>query len=233
MSSRVAEPRVRSVWPWCDTTNSAGEARRQGNDQRAEHAVGFLRILVHGEELARRIDQQVVQFGHQAAALRQSQIAMDAGQRNVERGLPVRRIAVDAAGRDLPGVAHARIEPRLIRVAMLCGCAAAHSRCAVWIVTGSATSPTASMRSCGSASMAKRVAKAPLLPMAASRRERASAVAFMGASPSFFGQAHAVGVDRDRHPLHGRAANRESPCTLGECFRLRQHPVNRCLRDIR
>jgi hypothetical protein len=54
-----------------DHHRAALELRRQAHDQRADHAVRLLRIPVRDEELAGRVDEQIVQFRIEAASFRQ------------------------------------------------------------------------------------------------------------------------------------------------------------------
>ena len=60
-----------------DLDRAAGEGRREDHDQRTDHVIGFLRILVGDKELAGPIDEQVVQRRPQTGAVGQSQIAPD------------------------------------------------------------------------------------------------------------------------------------------------------------
>ncbi len=92
--------------------------RRQQDHECADHAVGLLGVLVSREELTRSVHEQVVELGAQRAALRQAEIACDALERWIERAPPAPRVDLHLALADLPGVAHAPVEQRLVSQAI-------------------------------------------------------------------------------------------------------------------
>jgi hypothetical protein len=93
-----------------DLDGAACKVRRKDHDQRADHVIGFLRILVGDEELAGSIDQQVVQVRPQARAVGQSQIAPNPIEHWSERSSPRAALDRDAALGNLPAIADPRIE---------------------------------------------------------------------------------------------------------------------------
>lgn len=71
-----------------DLDGAAREIRGKDHNQRADHVIGFLRILVGEEELAGPIDEQVVQLRPQAGTVGQSQVALDPIEHWSERMSP-------------------------------------------------------------------------------------------------------------------------------------------------
>lgn len=97
-----------------DHKAAARELRRQAHDQRADHVVRLFRVLVRDEELAGRVDEQIVQLRPEPARLRQPQLAADLLKRRAKRFLPSALIDGDAAFGNLPGIADFRVEAGLI-----------------------------------------------------------------------------------------------------------------------
>lgn len=93
-----------------DHHRATREPRGQVHDQRADHVFRLLEVLVRYEELAGRVDQQVVQFRLEASALWQSAIAAYPLELRQERLLPAALVELDPAFGDLPGVAHAGVQ---------------------------------------------------------------------------------------------------------------------------
>ena len=79
--------------------------RRQEDDEAADHAVLLLGVLMGEEELARLVDQHVVQRRGQTALLGKPEAAAHALQLRQEGLLPSALVDPDAAAGDLPGVA--------------------------------------------------------------------------------------------------------------------------------
>lgn len=90
------------------------ELRRQHDHERAHHAVGLLGVLVRRKELARAVDQQVVELSAQRAALGQAEVAPDLRELRPQRPLPSPRVDLELARADLPAGAHALVEHRLV-----------------------------------------------------------------------------------------------------------------------
>ena len=96
-----------------DFDGATRKVRGQDHDQRANHVVGLLGIAVGGEELARSIDEHVVQRRLEAGAVTESEIAPHVLEERPQRFPPARFVDLDTALRDLPGVWYLRIKPRL------------------------------------------------------------------------------------------------------------------------
>ena len=96
-----------------DFDGATRKGRGQDHDQRADHVVGLLGIAVRGEELTRPIHEHVVQFGGEAGAVGEPEVAPHTVEERFERLPPARLVDPDAALRDLPSIPHSRIEPRL------------------------------------------------------------------------------------------------------------------------
>jgi hypothetical protein len=100
-----------------DHENAARGRRWQRHDQRPDHGVGLLRVLVRGEELAWCIDQHRVEFGSQLASLRQAEFGAQAVEDRSQRSVPLSFVDLYAALRDLPRVADIRVQQRLLALA--------------------------------------------------------------------------------------------------------------------
>jgi hypothetical protein len=97
-----------------DDHRAARGDRRQDDDERREHVVGLLGILVSGEKLTWLVNEQVVQLGRQLGAVRQPQVAPHLLEHRRQRPCPPRLVECDQALRDLPSITDSRIESRSV-----------------------------------------------------------------------------------------------------------------------
>lgn len=101
-----------------DDEIAAGGPRRKQDDQRADHLVVLLRVLVRGEELPGLVEEHRVQPRPERALRWQTQVATDHVQHRTKRAVPAAPVDPRSRTGDLPGVANPSIEDRLVPVAV-------------------------------------------------------------------------------------------------------------------
>jgi hypothetical protein len=97
-----------------DPEGAAGVARRQDDEQRADHAVASLGVLVRLEELPGSIDRQLVEPSLQRARSRQPELLADFLELCAQNRIPAATIDSDSRLGDLPAVTHVEIGDRPI-----------------------------------------------------------------------------------------------------------------------
>src|SRR6266705_5369016 len=93
---------------------AAGVRGRQRHDQRADHRVVLLRVLMREEELARAVYEHGVEFSRKPAAERQAELIADLIKHTLEGGGPPGAGDSDEIRGDLPGVTDAGVGERLL-----------------------------------------------------------------------------------------------------------------------
>ena len=97
---------------------AASEAGGRAHDERTDHVVGLLGILMRSEELPRAIDEQIMQVSPQAALFGEAEIATNPLELGHERSSPAPLVDRHVASRNLPRIPDTAVESRLALVAM-------------------------------------------------------------------------------------------------------------------
>ena len=85
-----------------DKEVTTGRVRREHHDQRGDHVVGLLRVLVTGEELAGLVHQHRMQFRSQTGRVGEPEVGTDGVEHRVEGLVPAAFVDPDPRLRDLP-----------------------------------------------------------------------------------------------------------------------------------
>ena len=103
-----------------DDQRPALQRRGQGDDERGDHLVALLRVLMRDEELPPGVNEHRLQLSDQPRTGREAEIGAQALEHRLQCPVPPPLVDRHPAQRDLPGVPHPGVEQRLRALAVAC-----------------------------------------------------------------------------------------------------------------